>query len=56
MSTIAELLDWLPSFPVTKEQIVMLLEGNVCDEKPFFTHFGIKPIGFKEGISKYLTA
>ena len=56
MSTIAELLDWLPSFPVTKEQIVMLLEGNICDEKPFFAHFGIKPIGFKEGISKYLTA
>lgn len=56
MSTMAEMLDWLPSFPVTKEQIVMLLEGNVCDEKPFFEHFGIKPIGFKEGISKYLTA
>jgi NADH dehydrogenase len=34
----------------------MLLEGNICDEKPFFAHFGIKPIGFKEGISKYLTA
>lgn len=56
MSTMAEMLDWLPSFPVTKEQIVMLLEGNVCDEKPFFECFGITPIGFKEGISKYLTA
>lgn len=56
MNTMAEMLDWLPSFPVTKEQIVMLLEGNTCDEKPFFENFGIKPIGFKEGISKYLTA
>jgi len=56
MSTMAEMLDWLPSFPVTKDQITMLLEGNVCDEKPFFKHFDIKPITFKEGISKYLLA
>ncbi len=56
MSTMAEMLDWLPSFPVTKDQITMLLEGNVCDEKPFFKHFDITPIGFKEGISKYLLA
>ncbi|HHT9146675.1 MAG TPA: complex I NDUFA9 subunit family protein [Candidatus Wunengus sp. YC61] len=56
MSTMAEMLDWLPSFPVTKDQITMLLEGNVCDEKPFFKHLDIKPISFKEGISKYLSA
>ncbi|MBI5677494.1 MAG: complex I NDUFA9 subunit family protein [Planctomycetes bacterium] len=56
MSTMAEMLDWLPSFPVTKDQITMLLEGNVCDERPFFRHFDIKPIGFKEGISRYLSA
>ncbi len=56
MSTMAEMLDWLPSFPVTKDQITMLLEGNVCDERPFFKHFDIKPTGFKEGISKYLSA
>lgn len=55
MRTMAEMLDWLASFPVTKEQIIMLLEGNICDEKPFFEYFGIKPICFKEGISKYLT-
>ncbi|HHT9112606.1 MAG TPA: complex I NDUFA9 subunit family protein [Candidatus Wunengus sp. YC65] len=56
MSTMAEMLDWVPSFPVTKDQITMLLEGNVCDERPFFRHFDVKPIGFKEGISKYLSA
>jgi NADH dehydrogenase len=56
MSTMAEMLDWLPSFPVTKDQITMLLEGNVCDEKPFFKHFDITPISLKEGISKYLLA
>ncbi|MDO8142834.1 MAG: complex I NDUFA9 subunit family protein [Candidatus Brocadiales bacterium] len=56
MNTMAEMLDWLPSFPITKDQITMLLEGNVCDERPFFKHFDITPIGFKEGISKYLSA
>jgi uncharacterized protein YbjT (DUF2867 family) len=54
MNFMAELFDWIPSFPITTEQITMLLESNVCDEKPFFEHFGIKPISFKEGISKYL--
>ena len=56
MSTMSEMLDWLPFFPITKDQITMLLEGNICDENPFFKHFDIKPIGFKEGISKYLSA
>ena len=55
MNLAAEMLDWLSSFPVTKEQIIMLLEGNTCDEKPFFEHFGIKPICFKAGITRYLT-
>jgi uncharacterized protein YbjT (DUF2867 family) len=25
------LLGWLPQFPITSEQLTMLLEGNVCD-------------------------
>ncbi|TLD43018.1 MAG: Oxidoreductase [Candidatus Jettenia ecosi] len=54
MRCMAEMFDWIPSFPITTEQITMLLEGNVCDERPFFEHFGIKPIGFKEGIFQYL--
>ncbi|MCF6156454.1 MAG: complex I NDUFA9 subunit family protein [Candidatus Brocadia sp.] len=55
MNLTAEMLDWLPSFPITKEQIIMLLEGNTCDEKPFFEHFGIEPVCFKPGITRYLT-
>ncbi len=54
MRLMAEMLDRLASFPVTTDQITMLLEGNICDEKPFFAHFDIEPIGFKEEISKYL--
>ncbi len=55
MNLAAEMLDWLPAFPITKEQIIMLREGNTCDEKPFFAHFDIKPICFKLGITRYLT-
>ncbi|MFN3531779.1 MAG: complex I NDUFA9 subunit family protein [Candidatus Brocadia sp.] len=51
----AEMLDWLTAFPITKEQIIMLLEGNTCNEKPFFEHFSIKPICFRPGITRYLT-
>ncbi|MCF6158215.1 MAG: complex I NDUFA9 subunit family protein [wastewater metagenome] len=54
MSFMAELFDWIPSFPITTDQITMLLEDTVCNEKVFFEHFDIKPIGFKEGISRYL--
>jgi NADH dehydrogenase len=42
-------------FPLSLDQLIMLQEDNVCDEKPFFKELGIKPIGFKEGISRYLT-
>ena len=54
MNTMAEMFDWLPFFPVTKEQITMLIEGNTCDERPFFEYFDIQPVGFKEGILKYI--
>ncbi|MDR4507240.1 MAG: complex I NDUFA9 subunit family protein [Candidatus Brocadiaceae bacterium] len=54
MGLMAELFDWLPIFPVTKEQITMLIDGNTCNEKPFFKHFNLQPIGFQEGIAKYL--
>ena len=55
MQIMAEMLDWLPFFPVTNDQITMLLDGNVCDEKPFFDHFNITPDYFKPGIHKYLS-
>ena len=35
--------DW---FPITKDQITMLLEGNVCDCSDTFAHFEIKPKKF----------
>jgi hypothetical protein len=31
MRTVARLFDWLPFFPVTRDQLTMLEEGNVAD-------------------------
>jgi len=36
-------------FPITSDQLAMLLEGNECDQKPWAIAFDIKPISFAEG-------
>lgn len=33
--------------PITRDQLDMLTEGNVCQELPFFRDFSIKPIPFR---------
>ena len=48
------LFDSIPQFPITRAQLTMLLEGNVCDPEPWGKTFGIKPVPFFEGIRKYL--
>lgn len=56
MQIMAEMLDWLSFFPITNDQITMLIDGNVCDEKPFFNHFAdITPDYFKPCILKFLS-
>jgi uncharacterized protein YbjT (DUF2867 family) len=42
----AFLFGWLPSFPITKDQITMLMEGNTCNSNEFYRDFGIEPIPF----------
>jgi uncharacterized protein YbjT (DUF2867 family) len=42
-------------FPLTLDQLIMFQEDNVCDAGPFFREFGISPIEFREGISRYMT-
>jgi NADH dehydrogenase len=37
-------------FPITSEQVEMLLAGNVCDTTAWTTAFGIKPVSYAEGI------
>jgi NADH dehydrogenase len=39
-------LGWLPFFPVTRDQITMLMEGNTCDGSDFYRDFDIEPTAF----------
>ncbi|MGQ9920516.1 MAG: complex I NDUFA9 subunit family protein [Desulfobacca sp.] len=50
----ARLLGGFPWFPVTAEQITMLLAGNTCDPRPFYEDFGLTPISLAEGLAAYL--
>ena len=40
--------------PVTAGQLRMLQEGSTCNILPMIETFGFKPIGFREGLRKYL--
>jgi NADH dehydrogenase len=42
----AGLLGRFAWFPVTTDQITMLLAGNTCDERPFYDAFGLTPLPF----------
>lgn len=48
------LMENFPFFPLTTDQITMLLEGSVCDGKWRET-FHFDPIRFNDGISAYLS-
>jgi NADH dehydrogenase len=42
----AAMLGWLPFFPVTRDQITMLMEGNTCDGSDFYQDFDIESTAF----------
>jgi len=42
----AALLDRFPWFPITRDQIAMLLEGNVCEGNDAFARLGLTPQRF----------
>ncbi|MAV64666.1 MAG: epimerase [Candidatus Marinimicrobia bacterium] len=50
----ATFLDSFEWFPVTKDQITMLVNGNTTD-KSYFNQFGISPIDFKQNNLTYLS-
>jgi NADH dehydrogenase len=56
MKPMIAMLEAIPQFPVTSEQLTMLLEGNVCDPAEWSATFGITPVSFAEGIGRYLKA
>ena len=43
---VAFLLDRFKFFPITRDQITMLLEGNTCNSEELFKDFNITPIEF----------
>ena len=51
---IALLLDRFKFFPITRDQITMLLEGNTCNSKDLFKQFEIIPIAFSAKSLSYL--
>lgn len=53
MKLIIPVMQNIPLFPITMDQLQMLLEESVCDGSWQKT-FGFKALGFKEGIGGYL--
>ena len=50
----AALFDWLPFFPVTRDQLTMLAQGNVADPGELKALIGREPAGFKAANLGYL--
>lgn len=44
------LMEHAASFPITSDQLEMLLAGNVCDTTAWRTAFAINPISYEQGI------
>jgi NADH dehydrogenase len=53
---IASVLDQYEFFPITRDQLIMLMEGNTCDGQEACTTFGVRPIRFSADNLSYLTA
>lgn len=54
MSPIVGLLEGIPAFPLTSDQLLMLAEDNTCDPAPFYRAFELTPVEFAAGIRAYL--
>ena len=51
----ASIFERFPFFPITKDQLTMLLEGNTCDSTSTFKDFEVDPISFSIENLEYLT-
>jgi len=52
MAMVAEAI--LPKPPVTTDQLIMLQEDNVCSLRDIREVFGVEPVKFREGLSRFL--
>jgi NADH dehydrogenase len=50
----ARMLQFLPTFPVTPDQLLMLEEDNICDPAPFLSTFGLQPVPLAAGLTRML--
>jgi len=53
MRLVTPLLEGFSCYPLTSDQITMLLEESICDGSWQET-FGFTPVGFEEGVKRYL--
>lgn len=51
---VALFFDRFKFFPITRDQLTMLLDGNTCDSKDLFKSFKIDPIEFSSKTLSYL--
>ena len=54
LKTLALALDQFAFFPITRDQLTMLMEGNTCDGDNAFQSFGLKPASFDTTMLSYL--
>ena len=54
INLLASILERFSWFPITRDQLVMLLEGNECDSKQLFLNFDIDEIKFSIKNLRYL--
>ena len=47
-------LQHAPGYPLTKDQITLLLEGSTCEEKPFYELLGLEPISLEQTLREAL--
>jgi NADH dehydrogenase len=54
MKPVVKIMQKLPLFPMTSDQLQMLLEGNVCADTIWAENFNLELTAFKTGIEAYL--
>ena len=53
MKLVIPVMQGIPQFPITMDQLQMLVEENICDGR-WKQAFGFEPKGFREGIGEFL--
>lgn len=54
MKPLVRFLQFIPLFPMTHDQLQMLLEGNICQDNSWCKDFDLSLKHFEEGIEEYL--